>query len=142
MDQGLDLDEKSFPRRNKEQFTAIAWGFFIANVFAQLTGSASKTLFAIATYTNNNFRNTAITNPMISKCAGLNVDTVKKCLRELEYYHFIKRHNIPGGSRENRKRMIALHRWDTAKDMLIKENKIKVDTKGKVYMVIPNPFRK
>lgn len=79
---------------------------------------------------------------MISECAGLNEDTVKKSLRELEYYHFIKRHNPPGGSCTNRKRMITLQRWDTAKDMLIKENKIEVDTEGKVYMVIPNPFRK
>jgi hypothetical protein len=142
LNQGLDFDEKGFPRKKKEQFTAIAWGFFIANVFAQLTGSASKTLFAIATYTNKKFRNTTALNPMISECAGLNEDTVKKCLRELEYYHFIERHDIPGGSRKKRKRVIVLHRWDTAKEMLIKENKIKVDTKGKVYMVIPNPFRK
>ena len=79
---------------------------------------------------------------MISECAGLNEDTVKNCLRELEYYHFIKRHNPPGGSRTKRKRMITLQRWDTAKEKLIKEKKITVDTKGKVYMVIPNPFRK
>ena len=79
---------------------------------------------------------------MISECAGLDKDTVKKCLRELEYYHFIERHYIPGGSRTNRKRKITLQRWDTAKEMLIKENKVKVDAKGKVYMVIPNPFRK
>jgi len=142
LDQGLDFDEKGFPRKKKEQFTAIAWGFFIANVFAQLTGSASKTLFAIASYTNKKSRNTTATDSMISECAGLNKDTVKKCLRELEYYHFIERHDIPGGSRTNRKRKITLQRWDTAKGMLIKENKVKVDTKGKVYMVIPNPFRK
>ena len=142
MDQGLDFDEKGLSRREKEQFTAIAWGFFIANVFAQLTGSASKTLFAIATYTNKKSRNTTATDSMISECAGLHEDTVKKCLRELEYYHFIKRHNLPGGSRINKIRMITLQRWDTAKDMLIKENKIEVDTEGKVYMVIPNPFRK
>jgi len=99
-------------------------------------------LFAVASYTNKIYRNTTVTNSIISKCAGLNEDTVKKCLRELEYYHFIKRHNIPGGSRTNRKRMIVLQRWDTAKDMLLKEKKIELDTKGKVYIVIPNPFRK
>lgn len=142
MDQGLDFDEKGLPQREKEQFTAIAWGFFIANVFAQLTGSASKTLFAIATYTDKKFRNTTVTNPMISECAGLDKDTVKKCLRELKYYHFIERHDIPGGSRTNRKRKIALQRWDVAKNMLIKENKIKVDTKEKVIFVRPNPYRK
>lgn len=79
---------------------------------------------------------------MISKCAGLNEDTVKKCLRELEYYHFIERHDIPRGSRTKRKRMITLQRWDTAKDKLIKEKKIEVDTKGKVIFVRPNPFRR
>jgi hypothetical protein len=79
---------------------------------------------------------------MISKCAGLNEDTVKKCLRELEFYHFIERHDIPGGSCKKRKRMITLQRWDTAKDKLIKENKITVDKEEKVIFVIPNPFRK
>lgn len=136
------MDEKGFPRKKKEQFTAIAWGFFIANVFAQLTGGASKTLFAIATYTNKIHRNTTATNPMISKCAGLHEDTVKNCLRELEYYHFINRHDSPGGNRIKRKRTITLQRWDTAKEKLIKEKKITVDTNGKVDMVIPNPFRK
>ncbi|GAI81728.1 unnamed protein product, partial [marine sediment metagenome] len=48
-------------------------------------------MFAIATYTNKIYRNTTATNQMISKCAGLHEDTVKKCLRELEYYHFINR---------------------------------------------------
>lgn len=63
-------------------------------------------------------------------------------MRELEYYHFIKRFNVPGGSRTNRKRMIVLQRWDTAKDKLIKDNKITIDKEEKVIFVKPNPFRK
>jgi len=63
-------------------------------------------------------------------------------LRELEYYHLIKRFNLPGGSRTNRKRRIALQRWDSAKDILMEENKIKIDVEGKVNFVRPNPFRK
>ena len=110
-------------------------------VFAQLSGSASKALMAIASLTNK-YRNTSASNKRISKWAGINICTVKNSLKELEYYHFIKRHNMPGGGRTNRKRMIVLQRWDTAKDKLLKENKIKVDKEGKVYMVIPNPFRK
>jgi hypothetical protein len=38
--------------------------------------------------------------------------------------------------------MIVLQRWDTAKDMLIEENKIKVDVEGKVNFIMPNAFRK
>jgi len=79
------------------------------------------------------------TNPMITRCAGLNIDTVKKCLRELEYYHFIKRHNLPNGRRNKRIRMITLLRWDTGKELLLKENKIKLDTDNKVLFVRPYP---
>lgn len=27
LNQGLDFDEKGFPRRENEQFTAVAWGY-------------------------------------------------------------------------------------------------------------------
>jgi hypothetical protein len=67
---------------------------------------------------------------------------VKNSLKELEYYHFIKRVNVPGGSCTNRKRMIVLQRWGTAKEKLIEENKITVDKEGKVIFVRPHPFRK
>jgi len=63
-------------------------------------------------------------------------------LRELEYYYLIKRFNLPGGSRTNKKRMIILQRWDTAKDKLIKDKKITIDGEGKVNFPRPNPFRK
>lgn len=97
---------------------------------------------AIASLTNKKYRNTMDNNQTISKWAGVNICTVKNSLRELEYYHLIKRFNLPGGSRINRKRMIVLQRWDSAKDILIEENKIKMDGKGKVNFVKPNPFRK
>ena len=96
---------------------------------------------AIASLTNR-YRNTSTSNKIISKWAGINFCTVKSSLRELEYYHLIKRFNLPGGSRTNKKRMIILQRWDSAKDILIEENKIKVDGEGKVNFVRPNPFRK
>jgi len=38
--------------------------------------------------------------------------------------------------------MIVLQRWDTVKDMLMEENKIKVDVEGKVNFIKPNVFRK
>jgi len=88
------------------------------------------------------YRNTTFTNQTISKWAGVNICTVKNSLRELEYYHFIRRFDLPGGSRTNRKRMIVLQRWDSAKDILMEENKIKVDGEGKVNFIRPNPFRK
>ena len=142
IDQGIALEEGSLYRRDPEQFSAVAWGFFVSNVFAQLTGSASKTLFAISTYTDKKYRSTLITNFTISKCAGLNPDTVKKDLRELEYYHFIERHDVPGGTRKERVRKITLQRWDTAKEKLIKDKKVTLDTRGKVSIVTPNPYRK
>ena len=141
LSQGLDMDGEGIHRRKKEQFTAIAWEFVHSGIFAELSGSACKTLIAIASLTNK-YRNTSYNNRTISRWAGINNCTVKKSLRELEYYHLIKRFNLPGGSRTNRKRMIVLQRWDTAKDMLIEENKIKVDVEGKVNFIMPNAFRK
>ncbi len=96
---------------------------------------------AIASLTNK-YRNTSTSNNRIAKWAGINICTAKNALRELEYYHLIKRFNLPWGSRTNRKRMIVLQRWDSVKDILIEENKIKVDEVGKVNFVRPNPFRK
>jgi len=97
---------------------------------------------AIASLTKKKYRNTMASNQTISKWAGVNICTIKNSMRELEYYHFIKRFNVPGGSRTNRKRMIVLQRWDTAKDKLIKDNKITIDKEEKVIFVKPNPFRK
>ena len=97
---------------------------------------------AIASLTKKKYRNTMASNQTISKWAGVNICTIKNSMRELEYYHFIKRCNVPGGSRTNRKRMIVLQRWDTAKDKLIKDNKITIDKEEKVIFVKPNPFRK
>ena len=97
---------------------------------------------AIASLTKKKYRNTMASNQTISKWAGVNICTIKNSMRELEYYHFIKRFNVPGGSRTNRKRMIVLQRWDTAKDKLIKDNKITIDKEEKVIFVTPNPFRK
>ena len=141
MNQGLDLDEEGIHRRKREQISFIAWQFVNSGVFAQLSGSASKVLMVIASLTNK-YRNTTVSNKRISKWAGINICTVNNSLRELEYYHLIKRFNLPGGSRTNRKRMIILQRWDSAKDILMEENKIKVDGEEKVNFVRPNPFRK
>ncbi len=135
------MDEGSNYRKEKEQFSAIAWGFTQSGVFAQLSGSASKVLIAIASLTNK-YRNTSVVNNTLSRWAGINSSTVKNSLRELEYYQFIKRISLPGGSCAHRKRMIVLQRWDTAREKLIKENKINVDKEEKVIHVRPNPFRK
>ena len=96
---------------------------------------------AIANLTNK-YRNTCYSDRIISEWAGINDCTVKKSLRELEYYHLIKRFDLPGGKRTNRIRMIVLQRWDSVKDVLIEENKIEVDSMGKVVSVKPYPFRK
>lgn len=141
MSQGLETGSKCYFKRPKEQITFVAWGFFQANIFAQISGSASKVLFAIASLTNVQ-RNTSATNEELAKWSGVNLNTVKNSLRELEYYHFIERHNTPKSTRIKRKRIITLQRWDTAKEKLEMDNKAILDDAGKVKIICPNPFRK
>lgn len=110
-------------------------------IWSKLKGASAKVLIAIANLTGKQ-RFTLASNKCISEYAGVNIKTIGEALRELEYYHIIKRNLIPSGSLKRRKRRIVLHRWDTAKSLLIKDGKIAIDDKGKGYLIIPNPFKK
>ena len=127
--------------KKKEQFSAIAWRYIKEGVLAELKGNTVKVLLAIASLTGKQ-RFTKAGNECISEYAGVDIKTVKKSLKELEFYHFIKRNLIPSGSLKKRKRRIVLQRWDTAKALLINDKRIIVNDKGKVIFVIPNPFKK
>ena len=136
LNQGLDVAGSR--KRKKEQFSAAPWEFTRSGITAELRGSPGTVLWALASLTNK-YRNTRASNEMIAQWAGVCLDTVKRMLRQLEFYHLIGRRNLRS-SRTKRKRIITLLRWDTAKPRLIKEGKIKVDESGKVVFVKPYPF--
>jgi hypothetical protein len=127
--------------RKKEQFIAYARGFMLAGIIGELNGNAVKVLNVIAGFTNK-FRNTTITNKIIMRYAGMSKTPLDNALKELKFYHLISSHYLPGGSLTRKIRRINLNRWDTAKSLLIKENKIVVGLDNKVTFVIPNPYRK
>jgi len=144
INQGLELKNEGgewIIARKKEQFTAFPRGFILAGIIGELSGSAKGILIVIAAFTNR-FRNTTITNPIIAKYANVEDKTIKKSLRELKFYHLISRHYLPGGSSKRRRRCITLNRWDTARDLLIKEKNLVIDLDRKVVFLRPNPYRK
>jgi len=144
LNQGLDVLNEAGEwvlGRKKEQFIAYARGFMLAGIIGELNGNAVKVLNVIAGFTNK-FRNTTITNKIIMRYAGMSKTPLDNALKELKFYHLISSHYLPGGSLTRKIRRINLNRWDTAKSLLIKENKIVVGLDNKVTFVIPNPYRK
>jgi len=143
LNQGLDVLNEAGEwvlGRKKEQFIAYARGFMLAGIIGELNGNAVKVLNVIAGFTNK-FRNTTITDKIIKQYTLVCQRTLTVSLQELKFYHLIKIHYLPGGSLTKKRRRINLNRWDTAKPLLIKENKIKVGLDQKVVFLIPNPYR-
>ena len=143
LNQGLKiLNEKGewVLGREKETFLSFPRDFMFSGILRELSLSSVNVLCVIAGLVGiQRFTNAG--NNSISRYSGLTLKTIKKALKELEFYHVIKRNLIPSGARK-RKRRIVLHRWDTAKEILIKENKLKLDENGKILFLIPNPFKK
>lgn len=127
--------------REKEPFTAYPRGFAYSGIIGVLNGNTVKVLTTICSFSNR-FRNTTIKDESLIKYANVCQKTLTKSLQELEFYHIISRHFLPGGSLEKRRRCINIKRWDTALPLLIKEKKIIIGLDNKVTFVIPNPYRK
>lgn len=127
--------------RKKEPFTAYPRGFIFSGIIGLLNGNTVKVLDAICSFTGR-FRNTTIKDKALKKYANVCQKTLSKSLRELEFYHIISRHFIPGGSLTKRRRCINIIRWDTALPLLIKEKKVTLKLDDKVDLVSPNPYRK
>jgi len=127
--------------RKKETFMAYPRRFVFSGIIGLLNGNTVKVLNTICSFTGR-FRNTTITDEIIIKYANVSQKTLTKSLQELEFYHIISRHLLPGGSYTKRRRCINIIRWDTSRALLIKEKKIKPGLDNKVDFVIPNPFRK
>jgi len=127
--------------RKKEPFTAYPREFVFSGIIGVLNGNTVKVLNIICSFTNR-FRNTTIKDESLIKYANVCQKTLTKSLQELEFYHIISRHLLPGGSLENRRRRINILRWDTALPLLIKEKKVKLKLDNKVDLVSPNPYRK
>lgn len=144
INQGLELKNEGGEwviARKKEQFTAFPRGFLLAGIIGELSGNAKGALIVIAGFTSR-FRNTRISDKIIMRYAGMCQSSLTKSLRELKFYHLISSHYLPGGSSEKRRRCITLNRWDTARDMLIKEKNLVIDLDRKVVFLRPNPYRK
>jgi len=127
--------------RKKEPFTAYPRGFVYSGIIRELNGNAVKVLNVICSFTNK-FRNTTITDKVIMEYAGICKTPLGKALKELKFYHIISSHLLPGGSKTTRIRRINILRWDTARALLIKEEKITIGLDNKVVFVISNPYRK
>lgn len=127
--------------REKEQLVAFPIGFVFSGIIRNLNATTVKILCVICSF-NNRFRNTTATDKMIMKRAGVSHYTLSKGLNELEFYHIITRHNLPGGSLKNKKRCINISRWDTAIKKLIREKKIIPGLDNKINFLVPNTYRK
>lgn len=124
-----------------ERYIKYPVGFLEAGIIKELDSSAVK-VFNILINVSNKYRNTSVLDRTLIKLSGIKQGTITKALQELRYYHLISSHLLPGGSRKKRRRKIVLNRWDTARTLLLKENKIKLGLDGKVDFLKPNPFRK
>lgn len=124
-----------------EQTLRYPMRFLHTGIIRELSSSAVK-VYNIIISISGRQRNTTALNSMISKLSDLSIKTIKATLRELKFYHLIDVHDLPGGSRKNRKRKITLLRWDFALPLLIKEKKIVIGPDNKVEFVIPNPYKK
>jgi hypothetical protein len=125
-----------------EQTLRYPMRFAHSGVIRELSSSAVKVYNIIISISNRKYRNTTALNEMISRLSDLSVRTIKDVFKELKYYHLIHIHYLPGGSRKMRKRKIVLHRWDVARALLIKEEKITIGLDNKIVFVIPNPYKK
>lgn len=127
--------------RKKEPIIWIPAGFIFSGITDILNNVTIKILITIISFTNR-FRNTTITDSVIKKKINVCQKTLTRSLQELEFYHIISRHLLPGGSLKKRRRCINVNRWDIARALLIKEKKVVIGLDNKVTFPIPNPYRK
>ena len=126
---------------NLERYIKYPVGFLESGIIRELNSSAVK-VFNILIKTCNKYRNTSVLDRTIINLSGIKQGTITKALRELRYYHLISSHLLPGGSKKKRWRKIVLNRWDTARALLLKEDKIIFGLDSRVDFLKPNPFRK
>ncbi len=144
-DEVFDKDSEVYIKLPIEQHKRIKLGFYKANIFSQLRPTASHLYLIISCCTGRN-QSTYVTNEKLSELTGLSVNIIGKkkdsLLNELEYWHIITRHYLPpkAWERKKKKRVIVVQRWDTARDLLLKENKIIQKQGG--YIARPNPYKK
>lgn len=124
-----------------ERYIKYPVGFLEAGIIRELNSSTVK-VFNILISVCNKYRNTSVLDKTIIKLSSIKQGTISKALRELRYYHLISSHLLPGGGLKKRRRKIVLNRWDTAKVLLLKENKIVIGLDDKVDFLKPNPYRK
>ncbi|MBA7591613.1 hypothetical protein ES708_33773 [subsurface metagenome] len=129
-------------RLKPEQTLRYPMGFIHSGIIRELNGNTVKVFNIIISISNRKYRNTTALNEMIGKLSGISHNTVDKAIQELNFYHLIHIHYLPGGSRKDRRRKITLSRWDTARALLVNEKKVVIGLDNKVTFPIPNPYKK
>ncbi len=124
-----------------ERYIKYPIGFLEAGIIRELSSSAVK-VFNILISLCNKYRNTSVMDKTLIKLSGIGQETITKVLRELRYYHLISSHLLPGGGLKKRRRKITLNRWDTARALLLKENKMKLGLDDRIDFLKPNPYKK
>ena len=132
-------EEEKFISLPQEQCKLIKLGFFQANILSQLRPRAVK-LFNIILCCTGRKQSTYAGNKKLSRLSAISEVSIGKkkysYLNELEYWHLIKRYIKPNRWNHKKKdRTIVVLRWDTARDLLLKEGKI-----TKEGIAGPNPF--
>jgi hypothetical protein len=146
-DEVFDSQKKEFIKLPPEQHKRIKYGFYQTNIISQLRPKATH-LYNIILFNTDKYQKTYIKNETLSQLSGLSINIISKrknsLLNELEYWHLIERRELPNPrydkNNPKKNRCITVYRWDTAKELLIKEGKI-IKIEGK-YIARPNPFKK
>jgi hypothetical protein len=147
-DEVFDSQKKEFIKLPPEQHKRIKYGFYQANIISQLRPKATH-LYIIILLNTDKYQKTYIQNETLSQLSGLSIREISKgnkgndsLLNELEYWHLIERRELPNPKYKKNKprknRCITVHRWDTAKKLLLKEGKM-TQIEGK-YIINANPY--
>lgn len=140
----FDKAKNEFVKLLTEQHKRIKLGFYHSNIISQLRPRALK-LFIIILCCTGREQSTYAGNKKLSRLSGISEVYIGKkkdsYLNELEYWHLIEKHLKPNRWNPKKKsRTITILRWDTARELLLKEGKI--IKAGKSYIAKPNPFIK
>lgn len=128
-----DSEGNKLPKSKREQYDPIPRGFINSGLIFKLTRSSLK-IYLFLSSKCNPWRNTRIKNESIMRETGISDETIKRALKELEFYHFISRRTYYIRPKR-KKRVITLLRWDTAYKKLIVEGKIKAISSEDVVFI-------
>lgn len=117
--QGVDI--AGIRKRKYERWAGgLPIAFIESGIIAELSGKASKVLWALTGLTTKGYRVIRAKDKAIAR-RSVSERWIKKALAELEYWHIITQNYKKGKKRRD---SITLNRWDTAKPLLLAEGKV------------------